>query len=233
MLTMFYLRIKALVWKEYIRTIRQYQNILGIFLFSILFSIVLSFLLRHLTIQVNELGIYLLPSFWIIFIASVFRYSLYSFKEEVAFNIFRIQSISGYKASEIFYVKIFWDILVISILLLLQFFVFYILLGFTDILEIYFRIFLGFLLSLPAVICISSIGAYMSHRSGNEEILMPILSLPLLLLISVSVVSYGEAVCLGNFDFYNSYWIKITGGISLILLSVSSLLFNAILSIKE
>ncbi len=227
------LRIQNLFLKEYYLKIRQCQTIIGIFLFSVLFSILLAFLLRHLSVRVDELGIIALPAFWIIFLSTVFRYSLHSYSEEIHSGIFKNQILSGYRPGEIFYVKLFVDCLFAVFLLSFQFLVFFLLLGIPQAGSIFLQVFLGFLVSLPAVISITSLGACMSHRSGREEILMPILAIPLLLLISVSVVSYGEEVFRGNMDFPDSFWLKACAGMSLIMISVSGFLFNAIISIRE
>lgn len=251
-------RILQLMNKEYNTKIRQGNTILGIFLFSVLFCMLLSFLIRHLTVRVEDIGLIALPGFWIVFLSTIFRYSLHSYSEEISSGIFIFQKKAGYKVSEIFYVKLFFDVLISLLFLGVQAFAFYVLLGIPGIvLEISLSVF-AFAVALPALISIASLGACMSLKIGKEEVLMPILVIPLLLLISVSVISYGESVfsysltysellktelsvgaseSSGNrssmLSFFDSFWIKSVCGISIVMLTVSSYIFNAIISVTE
>jgi ABC-type transport system involved in cytochrome c biogenesis permease component len=226
-------RLYMLFRKEYFLKLRQANTISGIFLFSILFCTLLAFLLRQLSVRAEELGLIALPAFWIIFLSTIFRYSLHSYHEETRTEIFSNQIRSGFSPGELFYVKLCCDFLVASLLLYVQFLVFYMLLGIPDADLHLLRSSTVFLLSLPGVLSITSLGACMSLRTGREEILMPVMVLPLLLLISVSVLSYSEGIFDGTATIFDSFWIRVVCGISLIMTSVSGVLFNLIVSIRE
>jgi ABC-type transport system involved in cytochrome c biogenesis permease component len=226
-------RIFALFRKEYFLKFRQSHTISGIVLFSILFCILLAFLLRHLSARVSDLGLIAFPAFWIIFLLTVFRYSLYSYSEEIQSGIFRFQISLGYSGSEIFYVKFLVDTLICAVLMAIQYFVLFILLGIPQIASVFVNAFLSALLALPAVVSLASLGACMSLRAGKEEIMMPVLVLPLLLIISLSVISYSESLFHVQTAILDSFWNRSSIGMSMIMISVSGILFTRIVSIRD
>jgi ABC-type transport system involved in cytochrome c biogenesis permease component len=226
-------RFFSLLKKEYLQKIRQSETLTGILLYALLFSILLSFLLRHLSVRSDELGIIAVPALWIIFISTVFRYSLFSYSEEVKNNIFKIQRSYGFSIGEIYYAKLLTDIGVCSVILMLQSAVFYLLLGMPQVSGELLYVFFSFLLTVPGVVSLCSLGSSMSFNSGKEEVVMPVLVIPLLLLMSISVVSLSEEVFRGSCDIVSSFWGQTCIGLSVLFCTISVYLFNGIVALRE
>jgi ABC-type transport system involved in cytochrome c biogenesis permease component len=226
-------RFICLLKKEYLQKIRQSETLIGILLYALLFSILLSFLIRHLSVRSEELGLIAVPALWIIFISTVFRYSLFSYSEEVKNNIFIIQRSYGFSIGEIYYAKLLADIGICAAILILQSGVFYLLLGMPQVSNELLYVFLSFLITVPGVVSLCSIGSSMSFNSGKEEVVMPVLVIPLLLLMSISVVSLSEEVFRGSFEVLTSFWGQTCIGLSVLFCTISVYLFNAIITLRE
>lgn len=229
MLKRFYLLLR----KEYLLKIRRSESLGGLVLYGILFTVLLSFMLRRVSVRPEELGIVALPALWIIFLFTVFRYCLQSFASESKDGIFQLQLDYGFSAVEIIWAKIIGASLVSILVLVVEFLVFMILIGFPEVVNPLLRSLLVFGISIPGVLSIACLSAFMGHRSGKEEVVMPILVLPLILPLSVSVLGASESFFHGDTFDLNSFWIKNSIGISVLLCFLAGYLFKALLSIKN
>ena len=225
-------RLSILVRKEYKLYLRNREFFIGILIFNALLTVLVSALFRNLQISVNEIGLIASPYLWIILVLGVFRIMLQNLSEESRKLLFLKQTRDGFKSTEIFLAKLISGTMVSIFIVLIQSFVFIILMGFPAIMFSLFKLGLIYILALPALVSLSIIGATISHRSSYEEVLMPIILLPLILLLSVASVTLGESVFAGQDFDYGSFWFKLLAGLQVLLVLTSELLFRVIAKLK-
>lgn len=233
-------RLKMLCLKEYKLQFRNYESFMGIVIFNALVTVLICALFRNLQLTPKEVGLIACPYLWLILVLSIFRLLLQNLSEESRKGLFLKQLRDGFSSTEIFLAKFLSGLLLGFVIITIQTLVFLLLMGHQEILTSVIGLGVVYAISLPSLVSLSIIGACISHRSSYEEVLMPIILLPLILLLSLAVVSQGELIFidinsqpkLAIFESFNSYWFKLVLGLQLVLVLVSELLFRVISRIK-
>jgi len=225
--------ILKLLKKEYLLKLRGGETLIGLIMHGVLYTLLLAFLIRNLSARIDEMHLVAIPAIWIIFLGTVVRYNIQSFTKEVRGGIFRLQLSYGYPASSLFWSKILNSLLIVLMMLIFEFLAFGILMGQIDLLKPLLLSFLVFAISLPAVLITAALAAIISLCSEKEEVLMPIVLIPLLLLLSLSVMSLAEGFFHGQpFDF-TSFWLQLIIGETIILALLAAPLFNYLVNQKD
>ncbi|HMO16645.1 MAG TPA: hypothetical protein PKA63_09180 [Oligoflexia bacterium] len=222
----------SLLGKELLIKRKTGESLLAHSLHGFLFTLLLTFLVRNISIKTEEMHIVVIPALWIILLSTTIRYNIQSFSAEIHGGIFRMLTSYGYSASSIFWSKVTNSFFVVLLMLIIEFLTFGILIGITDISWPLFMTFLIFVLSLPAVLITAAVAAVISLYTEKAEVLMPILLVPLLLMLSLSVMSLVENFFIGNTFNPNSYWFHLLLGETLILVLLAPPLFNNLINIK-
>jgi ABC-type transport system involved in cytochrome c biogenesis permease component len=148
------------------------------------------------------------------------------------YGLFLKQIRDGYLSIEIFFSKLISGMITGFLLIIVQSFFFSWLIGFEEIIKPIMFVNFIYFLTLPAVISLSFIGAYISLRSSSEEVLMPILLLPMILILSIAAVTVAEDVFnTKNLDF-QFYWLKLIIGMQIVFVLVCEFLFRIISKLK-
>lgn len=218
----------ALLKKEYLLMRRGAMSIGGLVLYSALFIFLFCFLLRESKVAPSEVGLVSFSGLWLITLFVAFRYSLQSYKEESEKDIFMALMDSGFSAESIIYSKLLFGSLILLALSIVNFSLFSILMGFPEIMRGLFFSFIIFLMAIPGLAMIGSLGAIISILSKEEEILMAVTVVPISLYYGVLVVSEAEnAFRQVDLDF-SSHGILSFIGISVILFLLAPLLAKSI-----
>lgn len=225
-------KLLFLLKKELTIHYRNRDFLLGVAIFNILFTILICSLFRNLGVTPKEVGLIACPYLWIIFVLSMLRVMLQSTQEESTKGLYLIQTKQGYQPSNIFYSKLIGAFIAGMLLVLSEFSAFTLLMGYKDIVNPLISYSYIFIISLPGLTSLSLLSAFISHRSRTQEVLMPVLLLPLILLLSIAVVSLGESIFNDGYLDYSNYWLKVVVGLQILLVLTSELLFRELIKLK-
>lgn len=220
--------ISILLKKEYLYVKRGSLSLRGLVLFGALFVLLLCFLLREIGVNPQEVGLISFSGLWLITLFTCFRYSLQAYREESERDIFCALLDSGYSAEKIFYSKLLFAILILLVMGLINFSLFTVLIGFPEILSALLCSYVVFLMAIPGLAILGSIGAIVSLVSKQEEIIMGITVVPLSLYYGVLVVSEAELAFSNRAINLTSHGLLSVIGMSVILFLVTPILSRSV-----
>lgn len=201
--------VKKLLYKDIKNSLRNPESLYGVIAFNVLLTIVITFFYRSVQIEISEVSVFCLPLLWTIYIITIMKFVLQFLSEESKKSLFFFQVRDGYSSTHIFLSKLICTCTVGALIVFIQVSIFTLLLGFTSYLFPLFSFAVLCILSLPAISSISIISALISQRGQKEELLMPILTLPMVLFISISVLNYAEILFENGFFDYQNFWFKV------------------------
>ena len=225
-------RLRLLLLKELKFYRRESNALFGIFVFNALLTIMICALLRNLKISPEEISLIVCPYLWLILILSIFRITIQNINEESKKGLFLKQIRDGYLSLEIFISKLISGLTTGALLIVVQTFFFSWLIGFEEIIRPIISVSFIYFISLPALISLAFIGAYISLRSASEEVLMPILLLPMILILSIAAVTVAEDIFNTKYLDFQFYWLKLIIGMQVIFVIVCEFLFRVISKLK-
>ncbi len=222
-------KFSHLLKKEYFITVRD-GGILEMLVYGSSFTFLLCILVRYVPDLSNSLVEILLPAFWTLYVTSIFRFFLKSNREEIEKGIFYSQLLLGVSETKIFYSKLITGILVSLLLLYSQAFILVFLLAIPDLTARLFAALTYCSIAIPCLAVISELCAIISISGNKAEVIMPIISFPLLILLSTATLQISESVFLtGSFNDAE-YWLKLILGLSIILLLFAPRLFKFLIT---